>query len=414
MKLKSKYIIGAVIISMFFTMPLSYATDDDVVVFGGEFDDNVEIPSTDVPSTTDDGNEIEQPYVESEIKEDDYININKNSEKINDTYNEDTSIADIPFFTDEVDKTDDNTIFINYNDENIENGVNINNINLDDKSIVDIDETAADDYEIGEIINFGGSATNSDNVYINSYNPKNYDKEENDTKIDNINNRKNESVSDTKTKVKINSGEENATTTNIYSFKNRINKNNTNSDQNQIKKRARFVKLLSDDTYDYYLDRNAVRWINLPYSRSEYMADIWIRMIEKNQDNDENMPKDLYDYVNDRFDDEISDAAAKGIIYDEVDVKVLRTKKYFLEHYYIRPKRQQIQFLCELEVIGRPQNTISERTYDYKNWEGLIPGSIEFSIYHGVLSDIGTSKASPRGHMTVVDMIDEYARIALN
>ena len=186
-----------------------------------------------------------------------------------------------------------------------------------------------------------------------------------------------------------------------------------NSDKKQVIQPARFVKLLSDDTYDYYLDRKAVRWVNIPYSTSEYMADVWIRMLEKNPTTDQNMPSDLYNYINE-VDDEISDAAAKGIIYDPVDIKVLRTKKYFLEHYYLRPKKQQVQFLCELEIVGRPQNAISERNYDYKNWENIIPGSIEFSIYHGVISNIGTSMASKRGHMTFVDMLDEYTRIALN
>ena len=89
------------------------------------------------------------------------------------------------------------------------------------------------------------------------------------------------------------------------------------------------------------------------------------------------------------------------------------SKKYFLEHYYIRPKTRQIQFLCELEVVGRPQNTISERAYDYKNWENLIPGSIETAIYYGVLDVIGTGKANAKGHMTATDMLEEYLRISI-
>ena len=177
--------------------------------------------------------------------------------------------------------------------------------------------------------------------------------------------------------------------------------------------KARFVKLLSDDTYEYYLDRSAVRWVNLPYSKSEYMADVWIRMIEKNPDQSENIPDDLYQYLNSES-SEITDAAEKGRAYNAVDEKVLRSRKYFLEHYYIRPKTKQVQFLCELEVIGRPQNAISERAYDYRNWEYLIPGSVESYIYSGVIAELGTGKAGKRGHMTFVDMLDEYARIALN
>ena len=178
------------------------------------------------------------------------------------------------------------------------------------------------------------------------------------------------------------------------------------------KLKPRFVKLTSDDTFDYYLDKSSVQWVNLPYSASEYMADVWIRMIDKSSSLDD-LPKDVRDYLQGQSNDEIAEAEAKGLIYDPVDAKVLSTKRYFLEHYYIRPQRKQIQFLCELEVVGRPQNSISERAYDYKNWENLIPGSVETAIYYGVLDVIGTGKASSRGHMTVTDMIEEYARISI-
>ena len=188
------------------------------------------------------------------------------------------------------------------------------------------------------------------------------------------------------------------------------------------KKKVRFVKILDDDTYDYYLDRNTVQWVKLPYSTTEYMADVWIRMIEKPQDKDKNLNEELSeelteDYVKETEEElaeAIAEAKSKGVAYDELDLKVLRTPKYLLEHYYLRPKTRQIQFLSALEVVGRPQNAISERNYDYKNWENLTPGSTEFYIYYGVLDNIGTSKASQRGHMTLADMFDEYARIALN
>ena len=176
--------------------------------------------------------------------------------------------------------------------------------------------------------------------------------------------------------------------------------------------KARFVKLVSDDSFDYYLDKSSVQWQNMPYSTSEYMADVWIRMIEKSGA-DSDLPSDLYNYVSDQSSSEIADAAERGYAYNDLDARVLRTKKYFLEHYYIRPSKRQIQFLCELEVVGRPQNTISERAYDYKNWENLIPGSIETAIYYGVLDVIGTGKANSRGHMTAVDMLEEYARISI-
>ncbi len=175
--------------------------------------------------------------------------------------------------------------------------------------------------------------------------------------------------------------------------------------------KPRFVKVTSDDTFDYYLDKASVRWQNMPYSQSEYLADVWIRMIDRTGGTSD-LPSDVQDYINSGY-DEVSEAAAKGLIYNETDAMILRTKKYFLEHYYIRPKTRQIQFLCELEVIGRPQNTISEREYSYRNWENLIPGSVETAIYYGVLDVIGTGKASSRGHMTAVDMLEEYARISI-
>lgn len=176
--------------------------------------------------------------------------------------------------------------------------------------------------------------------------------------------------------------------------------------------KARFVKLAADDLYTYYLDRESVSWKRVPYLANEYMADVWIRMVEHSVDTSD-LPRDLADYINDTDNAEISLAQEKGKPLNPVDVEVLQHKKYFLEHYYLRPKTKQIQFLCELEVVGHPQNTVSERQYEYKNWENLIPGSVESIIYKTVLKEIGTSKADERGHMTFIDMVEEYARISL-
>ena len=57
---------------------------------------------------------------------------------------------------------------------------------------------------------------------------------------------------------------------------------------------------------------------------------------------------------------------------------------------------------------------MNERAYDYRNWENLVPGSIESAIYSATIKIIGKSKADSKGHMTFIDMLDEYARIALN
>ncbi len=392
MKLRHKCIIGVTAISMLFAMPSSFAAEDDVVIFGNEFDDKTESQKNKVSSTP-----VNKPITtEDNSKED----IKENNEN----HYEDSTNVD----------SDENSVSI----EEIPDDISTNDLN--NENIV------VDDYEIGEIIKFN-EIKNDNNIFdenLNQIENSNFENIDSipENIIDNIDDdslylEKNDNYNtkeDRKDDIIIpNLSSTNDVTNNKINHFEEKNNHTDDSQRNQKKIKARFIKLLSDDTYDYYLDRNTVRWISIPYSTSEYMADIWIRMIEKNQTKDENMPSDLYDYVNE-IDDEITDAAAKGIVYDEVDVKVLRTKKYFLEHYYIRPKTEQIQFLCELEVVGRPQNAISERTYDYKNWESLIPGSIEFSIYHGVLSNIGKGKASKRGHMTVVDMIDEYARIALN
>ena len=91
----------------------------------------------------------------------------------------------------------------------------------------------------------------------------------------------------------------------------------------------------------------------------------------------------------------------------------MQHKKYYLEHYYVRPKTKQIQFLCELEVIGRPQNTISEREYDYKNWENLVPSSIESLLYKAVVKEAGKSGNADNGKMSGADMLEEYLRISI-
>lgn len=172
----------------------------------------------------------------------------------------------------------------------------------------------------------------------------------------------------------------------------------------------RFMKLAVDDTYIYYLDKNSVQWKKMPYSSSEYIADVWVRMVERTP---RQLDDDMANYGADNFNAEISLAREQGYQYAPEDLQVLRSQAYVLEHYYLRPKTKQIQFLCELEVFGRPQNTVSERAYDYRNWENLVPGSVESVIYEATIKIIGTWKSTERGHMTFSDMLDEYLRIAL-
>ena len=175
--------------------------------------------------------------------------------------------------------------------------------------------------------------------------------------------------------------------------------------------KPRFIKLAVDDTYTYYLDKTSVQWKRMPYMANEYMADVWVRMVERNPSRLDN---DMENYSAENFRAEVALAREQGYQYSPEDLKILRQQNYVLEHYYLRPKTKQIQFLCELEVFGRPQNAINERAYDYKNWENLVPGSIESAIYAATIKIIGKSKANERGHMTFADMLDEYARIALN
>ena len=179
----------------------------------------------------------------------------------------------------------------------------------------------------------------------------------------------------------------------------------TKTKQQKLKmQKARFVKLTMDETYVYYLDKQTVAWKRLPYSSSEMMADVWIRMIERNDDNI--LPESEVD--------EIVFAKEEGMQFQPEDVEVLQHSRYHLEHYYLRPKTDQIQFLCELsDIEGRPQNTISERKYDYQNWEDLVPDSVESRIYRSVIKIIGKSRATSDRPVTFADYVEEYARISI-
>ncbi len=154
------------------------------------------------------------------------------------------------------------------------------------------------------------------------------------------------------------------------------------------KEKERFEWILTDGTYEYFMDRKSSRWIRVPYSASEYMVDVWIRVVSMS---------------NDSLVEE----------YDDNGRVLKRYRKYYLEHYYIRPQTHQIQFLCELEVTGRPQNTISEREYSIRNWENLIPGSIEDEIYQAVMKRMKNKGSADKGNMGFFDMLDEFGRISL-
>lgn len=127
----------------------------------------------------------------------------------------------------------------------------------------------------------------------------------------------------------------------------------------------RYLIVSKDKMFTYYMDTENSRWIRCPYKSSEYIIDAWVKLVENSD------PKDQ----------------------EEEDSKDIKKNneltKYYLEHYYLRPDYRQIQFISELEVSnGRPNNDIHERRYSPSKWENLVPGSIEDSIYHGVVRNV--------------------------
>ena len=123
-------------------------------------------------------------------------------------------------------------------------------------------------------------------------------------------------------------------------------------------KEDRFQEIFRDDSFIYYMDMRSARNVPIP-NRQERMIDVWVKLKPNSFSGD-------------------GDAKAG---------------KYYLEHYYINPKNKQIQFLCELEVTGRPSNAIKERPYSSQNWENLVPGSVEDDIYHAVVEKAKSSSS---------------------
>ena len=158
--------------------------------------------------------------------------------------------------------------------------------------------------------------------------------------------------------------------------------------QRRSEKNARFKTLFVDNGFTYYLDTKGTRWVPRPYNTEEYMIDAWVRLVE----NTTGAP-----------------VAENGKI---------RPAKYFLEHYYISEKRQEIMFLSELEVSGRPDNAVKERAYDPRHWEKLVPGSIEDALYEAITAEMPSPPGQRGGifsgtsGMSLRDMIEEFGRIS--
>ena len=141
----------------------------------------------------------------------------------------------------------------------------------------------------------------------------------------------------------------------------------------------RYVKLMADDSFIYYMDKKSAKWILCPNSRDEYIVDVWIRL------------------------EPIADGA---------DTRYSYPAKYYLEHYYLRPDKEQIQFLCELEVTGRPDNNVNQRSYDENNWENLVPESIEDVIYQNVVKKMKKRNAG-FWNIPVGDIMEDWFRISI-
>ena len=127
------------------------------------------------------------------------------------------------------------------------------------------------------------------------------------------------------------------------------------------------------------MDKKSAKWILCPNSRDEYIVDVWIRLEP---------------------------------IEDGADTKYSYPAKYYLEHYYLRPDKEQIQFLCELEVTGRPDNNVNQRSYDLHNWESLVPESVEDGIYRAVLKKM-KSKTGGLVNGPGENIMEDWFRISI-
>ena len=144
----------------------------------------------------------------------------------------------------------------------------------------------------------------------------------------------------------------------------------------------RFQEILRDASYVYYMDTQEARYINAPGTQRR-VIDVWIKMVTPN--------------------------VAATMNPDSTD------GTYYLEHYYIDPNSKQIQFLCELEVTGRPSNTAAQRAYSEGNWENLVPESVEDVIYHAVTKKMRQmTRFGGRGSFPSLNqMLDDYLHISL-
>lgn len=149
-----------------------------------------------------------------------------------------------------------------------------------------------------------------------------------------------------------------------------------------MEQKSRFIYLFSDDGFNYYLD-SVSSCRTTPPSGSAKLLEVWIKLL----------PLGL--------------APETEVVIDQT---------YFLQHYMLWPDREQIMFLSELEVEGRPDNYIKERPFDGRNWEKLVPGSLEDNIYRECMKYRSSlKKRGPQKKTTskIGDVLEDTFHISL-
>lgn len=139
--------------------------------------------------------------------------------------------------------------------------------------------------------------------------------------------------------------------------------------------RVRFKEIFFDDEYTYYVDTKTLKWKDAPHSSNEKILDVWVKAVPKSEGED--------------------------------------AKTYYLDHYYLRPEKEEIMFLAELEVTGRPQNNIADIPYHLENFEKLIPESLEDHIYHAILSMVGYREKSENTKKDIFTKAKEFTEDTL-
>ncbi len=148
----------------------------------------------------------------------------------------------------------------------------------------------------------------------------------------------------------------------------------------------KYLRIYEDASFAYYMDKENTKWVPMPY-RNQKMLDVWVRLVP-------------------------IDEAADCETVEAVGLEYPFKKHYFLEHYYMKLHPEKIQFLCELEVTGRPNNDVATGRYNPAAWEELVPGSIEDRIFHKVMKYYKNTLRKAEETKTT-DFLEDVFRISL-